>query len=597
MSQFYDQASLVMVPSGYKNGKVYSQKPLSTDGELTFTRASNATRVGPDGLIQKVRTNLLTYSNDFSNAAWGKSFAALTGGQSGYDGTNNAWKLQASGSTSCYIQQGSFSVLRAHSIYAKAGTYDQISIINGGYGQGVQFDLTSGTIVTNSNSSIYSPTITSVGSGWYKISLGIQSSAPTYGFLIAPQLLNGGGIVDGEYIYIQNAQTEYNDIATDYIATTTSARSTFAGITVDGTSVPNVPRLDYSGGCPSLLLEPTATALNQFSEQIDNAYWTNANCTVTANQTASPSGYVDAELVLDDTSNNQHVITRSIAVTSGNKYTASFFLKAAGYTTSAIRMGNGSLWTGGTGPTVEFDLVALTGTVVDGSGVTFTIEDYGNGWRRCSVTGTCVTSGTTVFSLYVKQYNGYIGNGTSGIYAWGANITATGYVQSYIPTLGSAVTRLADSASKTGISSLIGQTEGTAFIEFSVEHLTSGNNILFNLSDGTSPNSIYANWYEFGGGNRIEYAVYIGGALVVGFNHSIAIGTHKLAFAYKANDFVAYVDGVAVGSDTSGSVPATSRLSIGSWTTPAFYYSGRVSQALLFKTRLTNAQLAELTTL
>jgi hypothetical protein len=248
MSQFYDQASLVMVPSGYKNGKVYSQKPLSTDGELTFTRASNATRVGPDGLIQKVRTNLLTYSNDFSNAAWGKSFAALTGGQSGYDGTNNAWKLQASGSTSCYIQQGSFSVLRAHSIYAKAGTYDQISIINGGYGQGVQFDLTSGTIVTNSNSSIYSPTITSVGSGWYKISLGIQSSAPTYGFLIAPQLLNGGGIVDGEYIYIQNAQTEYNDIATDYIATTSSA--------VSVGPVSGLPRLDYSGGCPSLLLEP-----------------------------------------------------------------------------------------------------------------------------------------------------------------------------------------------------------------------------------------------------------------------------------------------------------------------------------------------------
>jgi hypothetical protein len=53
MSQFFDQASLVMVPSGYKDGKVYSQKPLSTDGELTFTRATSATRVGPDGLIQK----------------------------------------------------------------------------------------------------------------------------------------------------------------------------------------------------------------------------------------------------------------------------------------------------------------------------------------------------------------------------------------------------------------------------------------------------------------------------------------------------------------------------------------------------------------
>lgn len=584
MSQFYDQASLVMVPSGYKNGKVYSQKPLSTDGELTFTRASNATRVGPDGLIQKVRTNLLTYSNDFSNAAWGKSFAALTGGQSGYDGTNNAWKLQASGSTSCYIQQGSFSVLRAHSIYAKAGTYDQISIINGGYGQGVQFDLTSGTIVTNSNSSIYSPTITSVGSGWYKISLGIQSSAPTYGFLIAPQLLNGGGIVDGEYIYIQNAQTEYNDIATDYIATTTAA--------VSVGPVSGLPRLDYSGGCPSLLLEPQRvndvvnnTALNNHTAY--NASWG-------VNVAVAPSGYQEAEKLIENTSNSTHFWGVGLSYTSGTTYTLSVYIKAAERDEFLIQVGNPSV--------INFGAVFnLSTKVVNnlGSG-TAAIVDAGNGWFRCIIRNvTALSNGSTNFNCFLRSGGtiNYTGDGTSGAYFWGVQREIGAYETSLIPTLSTSVTRVAETAVKTGISSLIGQTEGTAFIEFSVEHLTSGNNILFNLSDGTSPNSIYANWYEFGGGNRIEYAVYIGGALVVGFNHSIAIGTHKLAFAYKANDFVAYVDGVAVGSDTSGSVPATSRLSIGSWTTPAFYYSGRVSQALLFKTRLTNAQLAELTTL
>jgi hypothetical protein len=584
MSQFYDQASLVMVPSGYKNGKVYSQKPLSTDGELTFTRASNATRVGPDGLIQKVRTNLLTYSNDFSNAAWGKSFAALTGGQSGYDGTNNAWKLQASGSTSCYIQQGSFSVLRAHSIYAKAGTYDQISIINGGYGQGVQFDLTSGTIVTNSNSSIYSPTITSVGSGWYKISLGIQSSAPTYGFLIAPQLLNGGGIVDGEYIYIQNAQTEYNDIATDYIATTSSA--------VSVGPVSGLPRLDYSGGCPSLLLEPQRvndvvnnTALNNHTAY--NASWG-------VNVAVAPSGYQEAEKLIENTSNSTHFWGVGLSYTSGTTYTLSVYIKAAERDEFLIQVGNPSV--------INFGAVFnLSTKVVNnlGSG-TAAIVDAGNGWFRCIIRNvTALSNGSTNFNCFLRSGGtiNYTGDGTSGAYFWGVQREIGAYETSLIPTLSTSVTRVAETAVKTGISSLIGQTEGTAFIEFSVEHLTSGNNILFNLSDGTSPNSIYANWYEFGGGNRIEYAVYIGGALVVGFNHSIAIGTHKLAFAYKANDFVAYVDGVAVGSDTSGSVPATSRLSIGSWTTPAFYYSGRVSQALLFKTRLTNAQLAELTTL
>jgi hypothetical protein len=168
------------------------------------------------------------------------------------------------------------------------------------------------------------------------------------------------------------------------------------------TAAANIARVQNN----ALLLEPQTTALNQFSEQIDNAYWTKANCTVTANQTASPSGYVDAELVLDDTSNNQHVITRSIAVTSGNKYTASFFLKAAGYTTAAIRMGVGSLWTGGTGPTVEFDFVALTGTVVDGSGVTFTIEDYGNGWNQTICKGQTVKMTFTKYEFANETASG-----------------------------------------------------------------------------------------------------------------------------------------------------------------------------------------------
>ncbi len=55
MSAFYDQASLVVVPSGYKSGKIYAQKPLTTDGQLTFTRASTATRVNASGLIEMAK--------------------------------------------------------------------------------------------------------------------------------------------------------------------------------------------------------------------------------------------------------------------------------------------------------------------------------------------------------------------------------------------------------------------------------------------------------------------------------------------------------------------------------------------------------------
>jgi hypothetical protein len=68
---FFSEASLAMIPSGYKTSKVYSAIPTSGDGDLTFSRSNDtATRVGPDGLIEKVRTNLVTYSNTFSNADW-----------------------------------------------------------------------------------------------------------------------------------------------------------------------------------------------------------------------------------------------------------------------------------------------------------------------------------------------------------------------------------------------------------------------------------------------------------------------------------------------------------------------------------------------
>jgi hypothetical protein len=77
---FYEEASLVMVPSGYKDQKVYSSVPDDGSGDLTFSRSNDtATRVGPDGLIEKVRTNVLTYSNDFSNAAWTKTTITSVG--------------------------------------------------------------------------------------------------------------------------------------------------------------------------------------------------------------------------------------------------------------------------------------------------------------------------------------------------------------------------------------------------------------------------------------------------------------------------------------------------------------------------------------
>ena len=97
-----------------------------------------------------------------------------------------------------------------------------------------------------------------------------------------------------------------------------------------------------------------------------------------------------------------------------------------------------------------------------------------------------------------------------------------------------------------------------------------------------------------------RFFVSTGGANQVDIVTSTSVlgGKHKVAFGYKANDFAAYVDGVQVATDTSGSVPSCPNLYLGSDETGGVLpLEGEVSQALLFKTRLTNAELAELTTL
>jgi hypothetical protein len=166
--------------------------------------------------------------------------------------------------------------------------------------------------------------------------------------------------------------------------------------------------------------------------------------------------------------------------------------------------------------------------------------------------------------------------------------------------LGTSVTRVTDAASKTGISSLIGQTEGTLFAEFNYEGVTntaSGERIIA-VSDGTSNNRIVllknptlGTLYFFvgSGGGIIINQTSIAGTSIIG-------GTHKVAIAYKSGDYAVYFDGASVFTSTATVVPATTAAFVGSDETGSVTpLSGGIKQALLFKTRLTNAQLAELT--
>ena len=120
---------------------------LVANGDFTFSRGSNlaATRVASSGYIEKGRENLLLQSNTFSNAVWAGASTTETSGQSGYDGTNNAWlleKLVANGNIS---QSVSASNLLTYSVYAKVGTRDWLRLNIVGVAN-AYFDLANGVV-------------------------------------------------------------------------------------------------------------------------------------------------------------------------------------------------------------------------------------------------------------------------------------------------------------------------------------------------------------------------------------------------------------------------------------------------------------------
>jgi hypothetical protein len=370
MSVFYDEASLVVVPSGYKSGKIYAQKPLTTAGQLTFTRSSTATRVNASGLIE------------------------------------------------------------------------------------------------------------SVASG--------------------------------------------------------------------------VPRLDYTDStCPKLLLEPQRTNVVRFSEQMDDAAWTKAGVTVTANQEISPDGNTSADYVQYSGASTE--LRQDIASTTAG--TVSVYLK------------------GTAGETIKFGVTGDEG-----------IYTLTGNWQRLQRTFAGTSAAITI--------NTYSGATARNIYLWGAQVEVGTYATSYIPTTSAAVTRLADIATKTGISSLIGSTEGVLFVEADMTLNSATSRIFIDVNDNDLTNRVL---------------ISISNNLIGGFVQGVtrvsytipSSGRYKIAFGYKSGDFVLYVNGVQRStSSDSVTFSGMSQLFLGhTFEGVTTQPSDPIAQVLFFKTRLSNAKLAELTSL
>jgi len=382
-------------------------------------------------------------------------------------------------------------------------------------------------------------------------------------------------------VYAQKPLTTDGQLA--FTRSTTATRVNASGLIEEVAS--NVPRLDYLGSsCPRLLLEPQRTNIQIYSEQFDNAAWTKrSNIAVTSNAITAPDGTLSADKIA--ASDNASVDYGVFDFNTSGLYTYSVFAKKGELNYVFVGKDN-TLTSDG----VYFNL--NTGEISSNpSSYSATITDYGDGWYRCSV-----YFATNVSYFFINpSVNGtsfvFSGQSGNGIYIWGAQAEVGAYPTSYVKTEAAAVTRLADACSKTGISTLIGQTQGTIFVEFNSSNVVGVDNVVFGLSTGSALNRIII-FFGLNVSAQVRTAGVVQGTIIG--PASTANTNYKCALAYKANDLAFYVNGVLAGTDTSATIPANSGVRFDGGA-GASNCDVPISQALVFKTRLSNSDLAALT--
>jgi len=352
----------------------------------------------------------------------------------------------------------------------------------------------------------------------------------------------------------------------------------------------NAPRFDHDPitlACKGLLIEESRTNFAIYSEDLALAF-TVERASVLSNNATSPDGATTADkLVEDTTATNSHRLTRQLNL-SAIPYTFSVFAKAS--ERSWIRM---TLFDGTTGRQVWFDVSA--GTIGTQSGATGQIASFGNGWWRCSITATglaSVFSQSNIALATADNISTYTGDGTSGLFLWGAQIEAGSFATSYIPTVASSVVRSADVCSITGsaFTGFYNQLEGTMLANAFTPAI--GDRTVLATDDNTANEMIRLRTE----GTNPFLRVIDGGSEVVAIDAGTATANtaFKLIGAYKVNDFASSINGGSAVTDTTGTIPTVDRMRIGAGQS-GNTMCGCISSIRYFRKRLSNAKLSSLT--
>ena len=534
-----DDVSIVVTPNGYKAGELYAVIPSNGDADMDVTRATAATRVDENGLV---------------------NYAEVIGGEEVSDGNFLLTGTQEQNTTGTYWTTGTgWTISGGTANFTPNGSF---------------INLTQSGILTSGKNYTVIYTLSNVTAGNVRARLGTQDGATSSS--------------DGIYTRIITAN------GADFSIRTNGA---FSG-SVDNVSVKevdrdNVPRIDYTGGgCPHILAEPQRTNLVTYSE--DFSEWSIARATLGANITA-PNGANDGYSIIATAVADDHYVSESISVVDTNIYTYSAYLKKGSKSWAR-------LWNTLVGY-VDFDLEnGVVGTQSSAVGsielfgdgwyrcsIVYTATSTGNNSHR-------------IYTLDGDNDKVFLGDGsTINLYMFGAQLEEGSYATSYIPNSGTAagVTRNQDIFTRDGIGSLINSEEGVLFVEMAALADDETNREI-TLSDGSAVNYVLIR-FNNGGSNRIYTRVDVdaGGGMQyfdLDTNHTIT-DVNKIAIRWGASNFATFINGVKVGSQLSGSSFSADTLNELNFDngTGGSNFNGKVKQLQVYKTALTDEQLLQLT--
>jgi len=596
-----------------------------TDADFDFTRTSSAVRVNPDYLLETVSINSanLVQNGDFSelgselvtngdfatDSNWNKnSNWSISGGTANCDGTSNGDINQGTTTATIgksyiitydvvSISQGSFFFKfgGVNGVFRNSiGTYTEtIQAINSNRIALDSINNAIGSIdnvsvkqvdpnnywITEAGWTISNSEANRTNTGTYTaLQQNVLTSGKTYDFSIELKSVTSGsifGIRLGTNYILQGVLSSAGVYTARGVANASTLSimgdPSFEG-SIDNISLieiqdNGVPRLDYTNGTASILLEPQST--NLITDYLGASWSTFNGASITANDSTSPEGVVNATNIIYGGTSNELIQKSSIAITSGVTYTISGYFK----------LKSGSL------SSSNNDFKGLDG--LNGGGIgSSTFNTINNTWKRFSFSST---SSTTSGRIQIKCED------SVEILIYGLQLEEQSYPTSLIPTDGSTVTRAAESLNNAANSDLFNPNEGVLYIE-TAALANDGTTRQISLSDGSSSQNKVSILY-LSTTNEIKAFIRGGGAVSMNLSFTLnnALGFNKIALKYKVDDFALWVNGTEVLTDNSGAIPTgLSDLSFDDADgTQPFY--GKCKMVAVFKEALSDTELACLT--